>query len=127
MTELFPNFQNDPSQFALATQFWKELWVSACPSTAWQTGWLNTTMRDGTPFMDGDGILNAINRTERRALKVIQRPAQEASEVHTWSTSSEFEGSPLQLTVVSGPLTENSCEAFRAEFQKLFRQPPLSG
>lgn len=123
MTELFPNFQSDPTHFYLAAQLWEELWASVCTSADWQTGWLNTAAQDGTPFADGDGdgdgILSAINRSESKALKVVQRPLVESKEVHTWSTWFGIDAAQVRLTVVAGPLTERTRERVRAEFEKI--------
>jgi|GEM_PF-2273787 len=112
--DLFPGFLETPEVYAAAQAYWQHLWASLAPGEGWSLGWLNTTMKDGTPNMDGDGIFSALHLDQRRALKVIQRPALQAHEVATWTSRFEVDGVEVGLTVLAGPLTDATEDGFRS-------------
>ena len=120
MKELFPSFLEDPAEYKRASDFLHELWRTTCEDGEWETDWLQTSFKDGTPFGDGDGILSAINRRLSRALKVIQTPLSEGSEVRVWQTSFGTDP-PVPLTVVAGPLALETVDSFRKAFFEVCR------
>ncbi len=122
MRELFPDFLDDPHQYELAVQYWQELWNAICDSDDWETGWLNTAFKDGTPFNDGDGILNAISRSQSRAFKVVQTPLSEGCEFRSWSTQSALADPSVELTVMAGPLTLETAQQFKEALERICRR-----
>ncbi len=74
--------------------------------------------------MDGDGILNAINTSTSGAFKVVHTQLSGGSTVRSWSAASQFEDTMIQLTVVAGPLTEETVEQFAK--RRAIRPPPCN-
>lgn len=59
------------SDYRRAEQWWRDFWAQIPGSALWMSPWLNTSFADGTPMLDGDGILSAKCPAIGRAFKVI--------------------------------------------------------
>lgn len=60
------------SDYRRGQQCWLDFWAQIPGSSSWVSPWLKTSFADGTPMLDGDGILSAKHPTIGRAFKVIQ-------------------------------------------------------
>lgn len=64
-------------------QFWQKLCHQVLTDNfqalEWNENWLNKNYADGTPMQDGNPIFDLINRSHRRAVRIIQNSPDEAS------------------------------------------------
>jgi hypothetical protein len=77
---LFPNFLNDPAEYAAAERYWESLWSGVDQIrrriAGWETPWLATRFADGTPMLDGNPIFSAASMRQARGVRAIQYAPQ---------------------------------------------------
>jgi len=86
---LFPNFLEDPDQYARVVEYWSNLWerIEAWErkQAGWRQPWLFSGWREHAEFMDGDPIFSAWTPRERKGIRIIQyAAASEDLEFDSW-------------------------------------------
>src|ERR1043166_1161962 len=114
MQFLFPNFIDDPSQYAAAVAFWSELCENCLAEQQkanWKGPWLNTSFVDGTPFQDGNPIYSLFSPKERKAIRINQlRPSHAKPFITVWmdmfGADATSDGNYLQELVINCELSD---------------------
>jgi hypothetical protein len=111
---LFPNFLQDPREYELAQEFWRNKWQETLERTGkkdlWITPWFGTTFTNGTPCLDGNPIFSAVCPSRRLGIFVIQlEPSANPSEVEVWTdTFAHRQPEEVKELVISCVLTEET-------------------
>ncbi len=116
---LFPDFLQDPKQYAEAEAFWQTLWskivATSSQAAEWRFPWLNTHFQNGSPCRDGNPIFSAVNEKRQRGIRVIQTEADsQESNLHSWGDYFGAKDDPesLRELVISCVLSERTaCQA----------------
>lgn len=94
-----------------AEKWWQDFWAQLPGSERWQSPWLKTAFADGTPMLDGDGILSSKQPELARALKIIQ---EEDEDVHGriiwWKQTWDPDDENLTILVIAIVPSEESLE-----------------
>ena len=99
---LLRNFLNDPKQYAEAEKLWCDTWWRLAKRIGqdkqWKVPWFEPRFGDGTPFLDGNPIFTAVDRSRRLAVRVIQSPPITDGEPDLCSWTDTFgKGDPEEL------------------------------
>jgi hypothetical protein len=83
-SELLRTIFRSESDYHRVEQWWADFWSRLPGTTQWQSPWLKTTFADGTPMLDGNGILSAKHPAMGRALQIIQEDEEGGHGRITW-------------------------------------------
>jgi hypothetical protein len=108
--KLLRSLFHSESNYRQAEQWWAGFWAKLPGSTAWQSPWLNTRFADGTPMLDGNGILSAKHPAMGRALQIIQEAEEDGAvrgRITWWKQTWDPDDENLtMLVIVIVPSTE---------------------
>ena len=76
-------FQSE-SSYRRAEQWWADFWARLPGSKHWQSPWLKTAFADGTPMLDGSGILSGKHPEMGRAFQITQEQDEGIRGRVTW-------------------------------------------
>lgn len=99
---LLRNFLHDPKQYAEAEKLWRRTWSVLTDRIGqkkrWKVPWFEATFVNGTPFLDGNPIFTAVDRSRRLAVRIIQTPFTLDGEPDLISWTNKFgKGDPEEL------------------------------
>jgi hypothetical protein len=99
---LLRNFLKQPKQYAEAEKLWRDTWSSLImrigQEKRWRVPWFEPRFVNGTPFLDGNPIFTAVDRSRRLAVRIIQSPPTADGEPDLISWTDKFaKGDPEEL------------------------------
>jgi hypothetical protein len=110
---LYPGFLRNEQEYTEAERFWQSLWDRVMrlsgKATEWNSPWLQTAFRDGTPFRDGDPIFSAICQSRRLGVRIVQNePGEEGGYCDFNVTEWDPDCQGISVLVISCVLTDQT-------------------
>jgi hypothetical protein len=99
---LFPDFLNDPKEYAKAEKLWVEAWSTLIKRLGqqknWKVPWFENKFGNGEPCLDGNPIFSALDRHRRIVVRVLQAPPEtERDADFTYWNNTFGKGDPEEL------------------------------
>jgi len=129
---LFPDFLNDPKEYAKAEKLWVQTWFALIKRPGhqkdWKVPWFENKFGNGEPCLDGNPIFSAVDRRRRIAVRVLQTPlaADGGPDLIHW-TDTFGKGDPEELDelVISCVLSDDTLVQATDRMTKWALQQPL--
>jgi hypothetical protein len=112
---LFKNFLKDRRQYTEAGKLWCDAWSRLTKRIGqgkqWKVPWFEARFVNGTPFLDGNPIFTAVDRSRRLAVRVIQFPLASEGEpdlIHWTDTFGKGDLEELEELVIACVLSDDT-------------------
>ena len=112
---LLKSFLKDRKQYAEAEKFWRDAWSRIARRTdqdkQWKVPWFEPRFVNGTPFLDGNPIFTAVDRSRRLAVRIIQMPYAADGEpdlIHWTNTFGKGDPEELEELVIACVLSDET-------------------
>jgi len=89
INHLYSNLLDDPTEYSLSENYWRELWQSVSDQDRSRFGWQEPWFQPLPPRLgQGNPIFSAFSPLLRRGLRVIQHaPTRQTLEIQAWPDS----------------------------------------
>jgi hypothetical protein len=112
---LFPDFLNDPKEYAKAEKLWVQAWSGLIKRLGqqknWKVPWFENRFGNGEPCLDGNPIFSALDRRRRIVVRVLQVPPAADGEpdlIHWTDTFGKGDPEELEELVIACVLSDET-------------------